>query len=129
MIRLRLPKQKPMKHHSKTLFDDDGVLRHADVVAKVFELFRKSHHYSLEAKNSGLKKSMALKINFINSTFIEEAFKIYESSSNKTGKKPHPNYFVAIAKRLYYEDLDKWSNKLYIKGSRFSKNSNLGRSI
>ena len=118
-----------MMHHSKTLFDDDGVFRHADVVSKVFELFRKSHHYSLEAKNPDLKKSIVLKINFINNIFIEEAFKIYEGSDNKTGKKPHPNYFVAIAKRLYYEDLDKWSNKSYIRSSKFSKNSNLGKNI
>lgn len=115
--------------HSKTFSDDDGVLRHAGVVDKIFELFRKSHHYSLEKNTPGLKKKIALKINFINSTFIEEAFKIYETSGKKSGGLPHPNYFVAIAKRLYYEDLDKWSNKSYIRGSKYSKNSNLGKNI
>lgn len=115
--------------HSKTLFDGESVLRHADVINKVFELYRKSHHFSLEKRSPGLKNKIALKINFINNIFVEEAFKIYENSLSKFLKRQHPNYFVAIAKRLYYEDLDKWSNKSYIKGSKFSKNSNLGKSI
>jgi hypothetical protein len=113
---------------NKSLFYGDGVLRHADIVTKVFELHRKSHHYSIEKNQPNLLKGIATKINFISRPFVEEAFNFYKDSGKAT-KKPHPNYFVAICKRLYYEDLDKYQYRAYIKGSQYSKNTNLGKGI
>jgi len=122
-----------MAHHfNKSLFYGDGVLTHADIVKKVFELHRKAHHYSLEKNQPGLQKVIAKKINFINRQFVEEAFKYYKEygkDNPKGSKRPHPNYFVAICKRLYYEDLDKFRYNSYNTGSEYSKNTNLGKGI
>ena len=118
---------RPMTvHHSKSLFYDDGVLRHADLVKEVFELHRKSRHYSLK---KGRQRETAMKINYINRQFVEEAFKLYKEAGVKMKLAPHPNYFVAICKRLYTEDLDKWATKKYNKEFDNSKNSNLGKRI
>ncbi len=119
-----------MTHHSnKSLFYGDGVLRHADIVKKVFELHRKAHHYSLEKNQPGIEKTIAKKVNYISREFVEEALKLYEESGKTLGKKPHPNYFVAIAQRLHHEDLDKYSWNSYNRGSQYSKNTNLGKGI
>lgn len=114
---------KRQNHHSKSLFYDDGVLRHADVVSEIFELHRKSHHYSLEKQKPGSKEAIARKVNHIPREFIEEALEVYRESGKKLGQKPHPNYFVAVARRLY---LDKSREYSYTTGSNFT---NLGRSI
>lgn len=111
-----------MAPHSN-LFYDDGVLRHADVVSEVFELHRKSHHYSLEKQRPGSKEALARKINHIPREFIEEALRIYKESGKKLGKKPHPNYLYSVAKRLYLDKRDDYSYN-----SRSHKNT-LGKNI
>jgi len=121
-----MTRKQLMPHSNKSLFYDDGVLRHADVVHEVFELHRKSRHYSLK---KGRQLETTKKINYINRQFVEEAFKLYKEAAMKQKLAPHPNYFVAICRRLYTEDLDKWATKKYNKDFDKIKNSNLGKSI
>lgn len=66
---------------------------------------------------------IAKKINHIHREFVEEAFAIYKESGLKLGKKPHPNYFVAIAVRLH---LDKRQNYEY---NTAQHSRNLGKGI
>lgn len=113
-------------HRSKSLFDE-GVLRHSDIVNDVYDLHRKSHHYNLDKQKPGQKKALAAKIDYIPRQFVEQAFKIYQEygKENKMLKRPHPNYFFAIAKRLHMEDTNKYGFNSYLNRNR----NNLGKSI
>lgn len=118
-----------MKHRSKSLFDE-GVLRHSDIVNEVFDLHRKSHHFNIEKITPGSKKAMAAKVDYIPRQFIEQALDIYKAYGGKKKmgifmKRPHPNYFFAVAKRLHMEDIDKYGFNSYLNRNR----NNLGKSI
>lgn len=98
---------------SKTLFNDEGVLKHANVVHKVFDLYRKAHHFSLEKVKPGSTKSTAERIDHIPESIVSEAFDVYCKSGEKSGSIPHPNYFVAVARRLYLNSLDNYNKFKY----------------
>lgn len=105
------------------LTNDEGVLRHADIVSQVFELHRKSHHYNLEKARPGLKETLTRKLDHIKREFVEEAFEIYKQAGERLPKRPHPNYLYAVAKRLSSDNLDKRLE------NRYNYNSKLGKNI
>lgn len=114
-----------MKHRSKSLFDE-GVLRHSDIVLEVFDLYRKSHHFNIEKVKPGSMKTMSAKVDYIPRQFITQALEVYKAYGKKDKmKRPHPNYFFAVAKRLHIEDVDKYGYNSYLNRNR----NNLGKSI
>ena len=115
-----------MKNQSSNLFDDEGVFRHADIVDEMFELYRRSNHFSLRKRKPELPRALAQKLEHIPRRFVEEALKIYKDAGKRLGKIPHPNYLYAVAKRLSEENLDKKKYSSYNKEPRINK---LGRSI
>ena len=71
-------------------------------------------------------KTMSAKVDYIPRQFIEQALEIYKAYGKKTKmKKPHPNYFFTVAKRLQMEDVDKYGFNSYLNRNR----NNLGKSI
>lgn len=121
------PTMQKMKTSSKVI--DESVFRHADILNKVFELHRKSNHFSIKKTKPELFNSLARKIEHIPSPVIREAYGIYLNAP-ASPKRPHPNYFVAIANRLHQEDVDKNSKTSYIEGSKPRNNPPLfGKSI
>lgn len=94
---------------------DEGVFRHALVLNEVLELYRKSHHYNLKKQKPELFYSLARKIEHISSPIIKEAYGIYLNAPILP-KRPHPNYFVAIAIRIHQSEVDKNNKSSYIEG-------------
>jgi len=106
-----------------------GVFRHADTLEKVFELYRKSHHFSLKQKKPELFDTLARKIEHVSSPIIREAYGIYLNAPSNP-KRHHPSYFVGIAMRLHMEDVDKYKKSSYIEDGVKRKNPPLfGKSI
>lgn len=93
--------------------DVGGVFRHAPVLNEVFELHRKSHHFSLKKKKPELFDTLARKIDHIPASIIREAYGLYLAAP-ASPKRPHPNYFIAIAMRLYGKEVDKKQKTSYI---------------
>ena len=94
---------------------DEGVFRHAKVLNDVFDLYRRSHHFSLKKQKPELFDTLARKIEHISSPIIKEAYGIYLNAP-VLPKRPHPSYFVAIAIRIHQGDVDKNSKPSYIEG-------------
>lgn len=89
-----------MKMYSKKL-ESGGVLTHAAILEKVFDSHRKSHHYSIRKTKPELYVNIENHISRLSINIIKEALDIYENSLNKTdNKRPHPNYFLAVCRRL-----------------------------
>lgn len=86
---------------NKDKLESGGVLTHASILSKVFELHRKSHHYSIRKTRPELYENILKEISNISIKIVEESLSIYENSLNKTdNKRPHPNYFLAVCRRL-----------------------------
>jgi len=69
---------------------------------------------------------MSAKVDYIPRQFIEQALKIYKAHGKENKmRRPHPNYFFAVAKRLHMEDIDKYGFNSYLNRNR----NNLGKSI
>jgi len=116
-----------MKTSSKT--SDEGVFRHAQVLNDVFDLHRRSHHYSLKKQKPELFDSLARKIEHISSPIIKEAYGIYLNAP-VLPKRPHPSYFVAIAIRIHQGEVDKNNKSSYIEGGiKTIKPPTFGKSI
>jgi hypothetical protein len=102
-----------MKTSFKAL--DEGVFRHADILNEVFELHRKSNHFSLRKMKPELFDSLARKLEHISGPILREAYGIYLNAP-ALPKRPHPNYFVAIAIRIHQAEVDKNKKSSYIEG-------------
>ena len=75
---------------------------HGSLVLRVVEIYRKSTYYNLIK----LVPELFLAVQHMEPTVIEQAIKGYEVSKDKrTGKVPHPRYFVGIAKRMHDESI------------------------
>lgn len=78
---------------------------HATILSKVFDMHRRSHHYSIRKTRPELYGKILSEIEKVSQNIVSEALHVYENSLNKTdNKKPHPNYFLAVCRRLKEED-------------------------
>ena len=75
---------------------------HGSLVLRVIDLYKRDHYYKLDK----MQPTLVAAIVHIDPIIIEQAIKIYETAKDKrTGKTPHPNYFVGIAKRMHEESI------------------------
>jgi len=103
---------------------DKGGRNPADVIIdKIFEIHRKSHHFSIKKTQPKIYEKIKEEIKSASKKNLEEAFMAYKASADKAGKAPHPNYFLKVVQRLEKE-LDNKGQEPYING-----NLNLGKSI
>jgi len=94
-----------MKKSSNVKVDNGAALTSDAVVDMVFELHRKSHHYSLRKLNPELYARILTGCSKVPLKIVLESYKIYKDTENKTDNKiPHPNYFMAICKRMHAVD-------------------------
>lgn len=94
---------------------DDGVPQTRDaIVVKIFDLYRRSHHFSLRKSKPELYAHFLEKIKEYHLLICKESFSIYSKARNKTDDKiPHPNYFLAVCKRLKDKQPDKNINTVW----------------
>lgn len=104
--------------------NDKGGGHPADIIInKVFEIHRKSHHFSIRKTQPKIYEKIKEEVKSASRKSLEEAFIAFKASAEKAGKAPHPNYFLKVVQRLEKE-LDNKGQEPYING-----NLNLGKSI
>jgi hypothetical protein len=98
---------------SKKKVDDGGVLTHAALVAKVFEVYTRSVHYksSDKVKNNVLASTKDIPLNI-----LQQAFKVWNDKGKERKKAYHPNYFLAVARRLHENAPDNNITSVWGKG-------------
>ena len=80
-----------MNKEMQEIYDKlDEAFNHASLVLEVFEIHRRSNHFSM-FRTLGEKVCQA--INDVPQQIVRESVDIYDALE---GKKPHPNYFIAI---------------------------------
>ena len=79
-------------------FEQGVQLTHAQLIDLVFELHRRSYHYSIKKKQPQLYVDIFDETKNIPAVTIQEAVSAYLDAEQE--KLPHPNYFKVIAKRL-----------------------------
>lgn len=77
-----------------------GGLTPAAVLKQVYESHRRSHHYSIRKKNPRIWTMNLAEIEKFSILVAEEAYDVFKESKQADGKLPHPNYFMAICRRL-----------------------------
>ena len=89
---------------SKTVKGDVDMSSHVGITDMVYDIHRRSHHYSLKKRAPEAYEELLRQIIIIPIAIVQQAFDIYSSSKPKDEKVPHPNYFLAICKRLQKEE-------------------------
>ena len=94
---------------------DVGIPETRDAIVRgVFELHRKAHHYSIRKQRPELFEKINKGILEIPLTICKESFIIYAKAKNKTDEKiPHPNYFLAVCRRLHQDMPDKYLKTIW----------------
>lgn len=92
-----------MKTPSKAVKGDVDLSTHVGITDMVYEIHRRSHHYSLKTKNPEAYTRLLNEVEKIDITYVKDAYEIYRTSPQQDEKLPHPNYFLAICKRLAKE--------------------------
>lgn len=90
-----------MTKSSKQIVDDGAVIKNSAIVDLVFDLHRKSHHYSLMKLDPELYARILTGCSKVPLSIAQASYKIYRDAKNKTDNKiPHPNYFMAVVRGL-----------------------------
>lgn len=92
---------------SKAVKGDVDMNTHVGITDMVYDIHRRSHHYSLKKRAPESYEALLRQINDIPIAIVQQAFDIYSSSKPNDDKVPHPNYFLAICKRLQKEQTKK----------------------
>lgn len=85
------------KKNNEAVSGESGVTSHATIINKVFDAFRKSHHYSIRKQKPELYKSVLLKTQDIPIDILIKSYDIYITVKGKDNKIPHPNYYLKVA--------------------------------
>lgn len=88
------------KQSSNTEGYDNGGKSPASCLNRVYEMYRRSHHYDLRKTQEKIYIMNLAEVNKYDILMLEEAINIYKSKKNDDDKRPHPNYFMAICRRL-----------------------------
>ena len=71
---------------------------------KVYDMHRRSAHYSVKKTQEKIYIMNVAEVEKYHILVVEEAFKIYKA---KGQPRPHPNYFMAICRRLNKDFVEK----------------------
>lgn len=85
--------------------NNSGGLTPASILDKVYDMHRRSHHFAIKGKQASIYQMNLSEINKFSILVVQEAFTLYKEAKQADGKKPHPNYFMAICRRLAKEKL------------------------
>jgi hypothetical protein len=110
--------------HSNLPAINKGGRNPADVIKEVLEIHRKSHHFSIKQTQPNVMVKLAAVALSIPLNHLEKSLTIFKTKTKDLGKSPHPNYFIAVANRLYNEGIGKATELHYIR-----EHKNLGKSI
>lgn len=83
---------------------DGRVTNPAELLNKVYDLHRRSHHYSLKVTQEKIYIMNLAEVQKYDILVVQEAFELYEEQGKP---RPHPNYFMAICRRLAKEEQKK----------------------
>ena len=94
-----------------SLFEVDGsgsgLSTALTIINKVYDMHRRSHYYSIRKNNPKIYRMNLAEVEKYDILVLEEAFLIYKDArSYDDNKRPHPNYFVAICRRIIKERID-----------------------
>ena len=107
MQKLNLTQQHLLKMKAmmspKTNNSGGGLSSAKAVLNEVFDSYRRSRHFSLKLKKPQLYDDILKEIKKYPLPIAIEALNIYIEAPQKDGKRPHPNYFLAICRRLKEE--------------------------
>jgi len=78
--------------------------RNVTIVNLIFDLYRRSHYYSLRKNSPTIYQKALNQTKKYPTWMLEEALEIYIKAKGKDNKRPHPNYFLAICKRIYEDE-------------------------
>ena len=65
---------------------------------EVYEAYRRNHHFNLKLTQEKIYAMSLAEVQKYSILVAEEAFKTYNAKGNP---RPHPNYFMAICRRLH----------------------------
>jgi hypothetical protein len=85
---------------SKDVISDDAPKGANHILEKVYDMHRRSSHYSVKKTQEKIYIMNLAEVEKYHIFVVEEAFKIYKE---KGQPRPHPNYFMAICRRLNKE--------------------------
>jgi hypothetical protein len=98
--------------NAKAVKGDVDLLTHVGITDMVYEIHRRSHHYSLKAKSPEAYTRLLNEVKAIDIAYVKDAYEIYRTSQQEKDEKlPHPNYFLAICKRLAKEKKKEYSSR------------------
>jgi len=101
-------KKKSFKDPS--LFETDGgveIKSPLTIINKVYDMHRRSHYYSIRKNNPKIYRMNLAEVEKYDILVLEKAFEIYKDAKNyDNNKRPHPNYFVAICRRIIKEGIN-----------------------
>ena len=104
---------------------DKGGSNPADIITKLLEMHRKSHHFSIKKTQPKVFESLTAAAMSIPYKHLASALDVYAAKTKELGKSPHPNYFLKVASRLNDGgELGKNDKLPYIR-----EHKNLGKSI
>ncbi len=74
------------------------------IINKVYDIHRRSHYYSIRKNNPKIYRMNLAEVEKYDILVLQEALEIYKNAKNvDDSKKPHPNYFVAVCRRIIKE--------------------------
>jgi len=95
---------KKLAPQAVSLIDSGGGLSSAKAVCdEVFDSYRRSRHFSLKRKKPQLYDNILKEVKKMPLPIVTEALNVYIDVEKEDGKRPHPNYFLAICRRLKKE--------------------------
>lgn len=77
-----------------------GGVTPATILEEVYELHRRSHHFSLKKNNPQIYGMNLAEIEKFSILVAQEAYKVYKEVKQDDKKRPHPNYFMSVCRRL-----------------------------
>lgn len=73
------------------------------ILDEVYEMYRRNHHFNLKLTQEKIYTMNLAEVQKFSMLVLEEALKIYDGQGKP---RPHPNYFMAICRRLQKEGLE-----------------------
>ncbi len=83
---------------SKAVKNESAASSRGTIIDDVFELHRKSNHYSIKKRNPALYENIIKETKNIPLDILKKSYDIYKGVKQENGKIPHPNYFLKVVK-------------------------------
>ena len=92
--------------YSKAVKGESGAVTRVTIIDEVFELHRRSNHYSIKKRNPALYENIVKETKNIPLDILQKSYDIYKDVKQDNNKIPHPNYFLKIAKGTKLTDVE-----------------------